>query len=129
MEHTERMANLGTTIELDSLGKITVRELTIKELMSLSGGIATIFQKFGESGVEAEGVSQIGKILSDPETEDIIFSLGAAMTGVEKEKLSEVGVTDALKLIKTIKEVLNWEEMSKLFFELTGGLTTTTSTE
>lgn len=122
MEHSERMANIGVPVDL-SIGQVTVKELGIKHIMKLAGKLAKVVQKF--TAFESEdGMEQLGLALADDEIADVIFELGAAMTGREKEELENLGTVDALKLVEVIKDVMDWGELGKLFTRMMGSLGT-----
>ena len=54
----------------------------------------------------------------DSEVRAEIENIASACTGLPTKELKELGVSDWLRIIAAIKEVIVWEEIKELFFQV-----------
>ena len=116
---SERMLNLGVTVELKSLGRAQVKELTLEDTIALARELSVVFGSIDTKLVEGErGLEWFMSLLSDPLTQQALRSLVAASTNREPDDFINLGISDWLKLLAAFKTVVDWDEMKELFFQI-----------
>jgi len=126
---TERLVNAGVVIKLKHFGdeEVRVRELALEDIVVLTSDIALVLEVFGGDklksavsgkGKATEGIEVLAAIMQAEPTLNAIRKLAAASTGKKPEDFNRVGIGDWFKLIKAVKDVTDWEELSEVFFDL-----------
>lgn len=112
-----RALNLGKEITLKSGDTITVRELTLDQTLKILNDLLSVAGKFDDLGGGDE-TTFMRKLLLDDDLRVEIERIASACTGMPMENLKTLGLSDWLRIIATIKEVLDWEELKELFFQV-----------
>jgi hypothetical protein len=115
---TERMINTGIEVELKTLGKVRVRELSLEKLVIFGRDASNVMDTLNFSVTDQQGVGWVLKILADPEAQKALRACLASSTGLKSEVFENLGVRDWLLLATTLKQVHDWEEIKELFFQL-----------
>lgn len=117
-----RMLNYGKSVELKSLGEKShqqVRELTLQDLMVISGELSELILLVSEKLEGTEDVSNLlGFALSNPKVFTSLCKVAGASMEVPSELLEKMSITDWLRWVTAFKEVVDWEEVKELFFHL-----------
>lgn len=126
---TERLANVGVPLKLKKFGdvELQVRELALEDIVTLTSDLALVLEVFGGDKLKAavagkskgtEGIEMLAAVLAAEPTLQAIRKVAAASTDRKPEEFKGMGISDWLKLVKAIKDVTNWEELSEVFFDL-----------
>jgi hypothetical protein len=108
---------VGTKITLTKLGEVSVKELTLEQIVECALELATLASTFDLS--QKDDPSAILRvILRDPATLKAVQVFAAAATGRKPSDYENMGVSDWLTVIVAIKAVTDWEKMQQLFTEL-----------
>lgn len=112
----KRLLNVGKDVQL-SFGTFTVKELDVFSLMSLvSEGLET-FVSFQEEGTTDFNLLQ--KISKDKKFHEQIAKILAMFCGSDDiDTFKKLKAVDFLKVIATIKEVVDFDEIKETFLAL-----------
>ncbi len=113
----KRLLNVGKEVEL-SFGKFTVKELSVFDLLATMSDGLEAFVSVIEVEVSSE-LELIQIIVSDKRIQDQFCKLLAlCCQSTDFDLFKTMTTTDLLKIIKTAKEVIDFEEIKETFFEL-----------
>ena len=112
-----RMLNVGQEVTL-TIGKYTVKELSVFDLIaSLSDGLEIFVSLTDEEN--ASELELLRMIVSNKDMQVQVCRLIAlCCQSNDFELFKQMTTTDLLKVIKVIKEVIDFEELKETFFEL-----------
>ena len=114
----ERMANTGVREDL-SFGTVRVKELVLEDLIALGGELTQLLGTMDlGTDMSGGGLAWLGVAMRDPATMKAIKSVAAAATGEEVSKFDRLPATDWMKLVRSFKNVMDWEEIRSLFMEI-----------
>lgn len=122
--HAERMINAGEKITLKKLGEVRVRELPLEDLIKLGSELLAVaqvidFASLLDKGDQAKsGLQIIQVVLANPKVFDAAKLIAASVTFKEPEDFNGMGLSDWLKLVRTIQLIMDWEEIKELFTEI-----------
>lgn len=113
----KRMLNVGQDVEL-SFGKFKVKELSVFDLISTMSEGLEVF--VGLAGLEdASEMDIIRIIVSDKKMQEQICKIIAlCCQSNDYELFQSMTTSDLLKVVRTIKDVIDFEEIKETFFEL-----------
>ena len=111
-----RMLNLGKKITTKKFGEIDVKELTFEQTIICAKDLIRLLMS--SVGNKEDGKEFFFKLLGNPETATAIKRVVAMSIGKAEDDMNDVSATDMLKLMVALKEVVNWKELSELFFQL-----------
>lgn len=119
---SERMLNVGVPVELSSFPGETlrVRELTLEQIVNLGSELVALISEMkldGKSSTDG-GMATLVKLLKQENTKVALLSVAAYTLSKQPNQLRQMGATDWLKWAKAFKEVVNWEELKELFFDV-----------
>lgn len=113
----KRMLNIGQEVEL-SFGLYKVKELSVFDLIATMSEGLDIFVGLAESDSLSE-MELIKLIVSDSKMQDQFCKIIAlCCQSKDFELFRKMTTTDLFKVIKVIKEVIDFEEIKETFFEL-----------
>jgi len=115
LSNAERMLNVGVEIELKKLGKVTVKELSLEQVIKLASSVKLLMDEL--SKIENKDTA-IFSLLESPSVFAAIQDIASATTGKDRDLFKDMGMSDWLKLIKAFKDVMDWEELQELFFQI-----------
>jgi len=112
-----RLLNLGKEVEL-SFGKFTVKELSVLDLISTLADGLDHFMAVLDAEVASE-LDLIKLVVSDSEIQHQFCKLVAmSCQSSDIELFKQMKTSDLLKVIRAVKEVIDFEEIKETFFEL-----------
>ena len=117
-ETAQRILNSGKEIELKKLGRVTVRELCLEDILELSQELADILGSLQDGPSTTDGMGAIVAMLQTPATARAIRLVASATTNRDPADYEKMGVADWLKWANAFKEVADWEELRELFMLL-----------
>ena len=122
--HNERMANVGESVELKSLGSLTVRELSLEDTMRVGKElmeVASTLDFGGNSKGAGGGFAVFADALGNPDVARAFRVIAACSTGKKAADFEGMGIIDWLRLVNVMKRVHNFEELRELFTNLIPG--------
>jgi len=117
MIESDRIRNVGKTVTLKTLGEVTVKELTLEQILDASQELLMLIRTVNVMG-ETDTWGTVMLLLGNKEMAPVIMKLAAFMTSRKQTEFENMPASDWLKLVVTVKEVFDWEEMKELFFQL-----------
>ncbi len=113
----KRMLNVGQDVTL-SFGHFKVKELSVFDLIATMSEGLEVF--VGLAGVEeASEMDMIRIIISDEKMQDQVCKIIAmCCQSTDFELFKSMTTSDLLKVVRIIKEVVDFEEIKETFFEL-----------
>jgi len=112
-----RFLNIGKEIEL-SFGKFTVKELSVFDLISTIADGLDHFVTIIEAEVSSE-LELIKLVVADEEIQHQFCKLVAmSCQSSDIELFKQMKTSDLLKVVRAIKDVIDFEEIKETFFEL-----------
>lgn len=112
-----RLLNIGKEVEL-SFGKYTVKELSVFDLISTVADGLDHFIAIVDAEVDSE-LELIKLVVSDSEIQHQFCKLVAmSCQSSDIELFKQMKTSDLLKVVRAIKEVIDFEEIKQTFFEL-----------
>lgn len=117
-ESAQRILNSGKEIELKKIGKVTVCELCLEDVLQLSKELADILGALQDGSSGSDGMGAIVAMLQTPATSRAIRLVASATTNRDPADYEKMGVADWLKWANAFKEVADWEELRELFMLL-----------
>lgn len=125
MNDTERILNIGKPITLSGIsGEVRVKELSLENTMELVSELGDLYSIVAserdpmESLDENSGLLILTAMLKKPGTLHAVKKIASACTELAPEEFSDLGLKDWMLLVATIKEVIDWEELKNLFFQI-----------
>ena len=122
MNDTDRMLNVGYEVELKKLGKITVKELCLEDILTITGDLAILLTTFTAEvqggAAKIEDNSWITSLVTKPEALRALQSFAAATTNRKAEDFTQMPIGDWMKLAVAWREVMDWQELKELFIQL-----------
>jgi hypothetical protein len=119
LSEAERMFNLGETIVTKTLGKITVKELSLESLLGMSQSLVAILGEVqtlaAKLGPKADPFAWVSAVLTDPKLMDVLKSLAAAATGIDVSKFNNLPISDWVKIGTSLAHVTDFAEIQQLF--------------
>ncbi|MEE8576029.1 MAG: hypothetical protein V3T31_02130 [candidate division Zixibacteria bacterium] len=124
---TDRSLNVGVEVETKHIGTVRIKELALEQVVELLSDIVLVFSTFAKGEDElkelneknpAAGLGWMAKVAQDPATLHAMKKLMAASTAKTSEDFDGMPITDWLKLIVALKQVMDWEELKELFFQI-----------
>lgn len=116
------IVNDGVEVSTKALGKVVVKEFTLKQVCSSLPQIIEMVQELGLEGQEGELVNSPLDLFKNPKTADIVNKLVATAIEQPVDKVADLGVKDLLLLTKAFLKVNDIKEITSLFLELAGNL-------
>lgn len=123
MADTERFLNLGAKVNT-SIGEVTVKEPSLKVLVTLTQDLPALFTFFKESrngedtGEELQGISWVTSLMMEPKVQGPVFDIIAAFCAIDRVEAEKLTASDIVYLIAKAKEVVNWEDLVETFFTI-----------
>lgn len=111
-----RLLNSGKVVVL-KIGEVTVREPTLEQTLLILSNLTTLAHKFDTLNL-GDNMEVLNLLMRDKDIRVEAESVAAACSGIDVSVLQKLGVSDWLRLIVAIKEVINWEELKELFFQV-----------
>jgi len=111
-----RMLNLGKPVTTKKFGDVNVKELTFEQTIICAKDLIRLLMS--SVGNKEDGKDFFFKLLGNPETAAAIKRVVAMSIDKKEEDMNGVSATDMLKLLVALKEVVDWKELSELFFQL-----------
>ncbi len=112
-----RLLNIGKEVEL-SFGKYTVKELSVFDLISTVADGLDHFIAIVDAEVDSE-LELIKLVVSDSEIQHQFCKLVAlSCQSSDIELFKQMKTSDLLKVVRAVKEVIDFEEIKQTFFEL-----------
>lgn len=113
---TQRLLNVGKEIEL-SFGKFTVKELDVFSLISIASEGLEAFIDLKDT--DGSDLALIKAIANDKTFQKKVAKILALFCGTDDStNFEKLSVKDFMKLIATIKEVVDFDEIKEAFFAL-----------
>ena len=113
----KRMLNLGKEVEL-SFGKYTVKELSVFDLLSTLADGLEFFIAILDTDTKNE-IELITSIVANKEVQEQFCKIVSLSCQSEDYDLfKKMTTSDLLKIIKALKEVVDFQELKETFFEL-----------
>jgi hypothetical protein len=113
----KRMLNVGQEVTL-SFGKFIVKELSVFDLISTMSEGLDIFVGIADTDTSSE-MDLIKLIVSDPQLQEQFCKIVAlCCQSREFELFKEMTTSDLFKVVKVIKDIIDFEEIKETFFEL-----------
>ena len=112
-----RLLNVGKEVTL-SFGKFTVKELSVFDLISTMSEGLDIFVGLADTDSTSE-MDLIKLIVSDPQIQEQFCKIIAlCCQSRDFELFKSMTTTDLFKVIRVIKDIIDFEEIKETFFEL-----------
>jgi hypothetical protein len=111
-----RILNVGKTIDIKGV-EVTVKEPSLSHMM-------TTVQNFIEvsSSINFEAISDnsslIKELLGNEEVLAQVKKLANDCTDLSKDEIESLGMVDWMKLVVAFKEVVDFDEVKTLFFQI-----------
>ncbi len=110
-----RYMNIGKPVEL-AFGTYQVKEFSAYKLISIVAECAEAFTELGSGKTPLQVIAAVGR---DVELQTQVSKILAICCNADDYKpFMEISPTDFIKVLKTIKEVVNFEELKQSFLEL-----------
>jgi hypothetical protein len=110
-----RLANIGELVAT-AKGEVRIKEPSLEQVLELLTYLIPLASGFQTNASDGKGA--IIDILKGAETRDAIKKIAVALSDKDEEFFTDLGITDWLKVIVTVKKVVNWDELQQLFFQL-----------
>lgn len=111
----KRYLNLGKTVEL-SFGTFQVKEFSAYKLIGIVAEFAEAFTELGSGKTPLQIITAIG---TDTQLQIQISKILAICCNTDDYKpFMEIKPTELIKVLKTVQEVINFEELKQSFLEL-----------
>jgi hypothetical protein len=123
---SSRLMNVGKVVKVTQVidgdpivHEFRVRELSLFGLTEILIDAADLFMSLGDIRSDSDGLIFLVNLLRRAETKETICKLFAEFCGATDPTVFEkMTATEGLQLIKAIKDVTDFEEIKKLFFDL-----------
>lgn len=110
-----RLANLGEVV-ITSKGEVRIKEPSLEQVLDLLTYLIPLAGTF-QTGA-ADGKSAIVDLIKGTETREAVKKIAVALSDKDEAFFTDLGITDWLKVIVTVKKVVNWDELQQLFSQL-----------
>jgi len=117
VDNISRMQNVGMEVEFMTLGKTNVKELKLGQILKVLGKLAKLFSE-SSSLAKISSENFLTQALASDDTQKLMVEVAAYSMDVPQEHVENMGLSDWLKWIAAFKEVSNWEEIKKYFFQI-----------
>jgi len=116
-EDTSRILNSGKDITLKACGDITIKEPTLEQTLRILNDLVSISGKFtNESDIDEN--TFLRSLLIDSEVRSEVERIASACCDIPIKTLKTLGISDWMRIIAGIKEVIDWEDLKELFFQV-----------
>lgn len=116
---TDRFLNTGIPVQTKKLGEVEVRELPLESLLIvLEDVVALLNSELPSITAGVDNPAELIKVLANERTLKAVKKIMAHSTDQPVENFDKMGTTDWLRLIAAMKQVMNWQEMKELFFQI-----------
>lgn len=112
----ERMANIGKRIELKYLGSVVVKEPSLEKIIKVIAELKILLDEVNKKTSDEQDF--IYKALSNPSMMQSLKVFASICTDRGVSDFNDLPVSDWLRLVAAIKEVVVWEEITELFFQI-----------
>lgn len=120
-DHVERIMNFGKEETLKEIGKVTFKELALEDLLEVVRKSISLFKhmtfSINEMSQES-GIELVQTLIQDDEALEGLKLVASKSSELPLEKFNRLGLTSWLKIVVALKEVMNWEEIKELFFQI-----------
>ena len=118
LSEPERVLNTGIEVDTQLLGTVRVKELCLEQIVALLSDITKVFELFPTEEAEQKGNAWIIIMMKDPIFLAAVKNVMAAAIEKEGTDLDGMSIKDWLKLLVALKQVMDWEELKDLFFQI-----------
>jgi len=113
---TDRELNTGVKVDTKTLGQITVRELSLEAVLSISKEIIALI---GEADLTGDvTLASFADLAGKPSAMAALKKVAAASTDRKESDFAKLPLADWMRVAVALKEVTDFEEMKALFFQL-----------
>jgi hypothetical protein len=112
----DRAINSGITIEL-KVGEVIVREPTLEQTLKTLNDLMSLSGKLESLDLE-DNTAMIALLMKDKDILAKVEEVTSFCSGLDKKTLRSLGISDWMRLLAAIKEVIDWEELKTLFFKI-----------
>ena len=112
-----KILNVGKKVEIKGVGEIVVKEPNLEQTLLIIQNLLGLATKFQEADL-SNNAAIIGLLMQDSDVREQAEDIVSKCSGLDDETLSNLGVSDWMRLIVAIKEVIDWEELKELFFQI-----------
>lgn len=121
-DDSERFLNLGSKITLKSGRTTTVRDVPFSAWLSGFSEVIPILVTFSDKNLSE--TQMLTRLAMDKTCQQALYNLMSSATELSPEEISQLGAEDSLRVIASLKKVIDFAEVKKLFSEV--GLQMTT---
>ena len=113
----ERILNLGKDVTLKNGEVITIRELSLAKTFKLIELLPALISLV-DSDTSVSEEEFLRALFKKSETQDLAVDLLCLVTEMKKAECKTIGLTDLFKIAAAFKEVTDWEDLKKVFFQV-----------
>lgn len=121
-EDSSRFLNIGSTLVFKNGSSTVVRDVPFSAWLSGFSEVIPILVSLSEKKITETQL--LAKLATDKTFQTALFSLMSSATDLTPTEISQLSLEDSLRLLATLKKVIDFVEVKKLFSEV--GLQMTT---
>lgn len=121
-EDSSRFLNIGSTLVFKNGSSTVVRDVPFSAWLSGFSEVIPILVSLSEKKISETQL--LAKLATDKTFQTALFSLMSSATDLTALEISQLSLEDSLRLLATLKKVIDFVEVKKLFSEV--GLQMTT---
>lgn len=111
---------VGHPVQL-SLGSFRVKEPSIFAVLEVLQDAPAIMKSIADSAVsdsEEDNIKTFISLLVDVRVKEAFLKLLASVLSTTVDKITDLTTSDLLKVIKALKEQVDWEDIKETFFQV-----------
>lgn len=111
---------VGYPVEL-SCGSFRVKEPSIFAVLEILQDAPSIMKSIADSSVsdsEEDNIKTFVNLLVDKRIKDAFLKLLSSVLSTTVENIKELTISDLLKVLKALKEQVDWEDVKETFFQV-----------
>lgn len=104
-----------------SIGEYRVKEPSIFSVLEVLQDAPAIMKSIADASIsekEEDNIATFMSMLVDSRVQSAFLKLLSSVLGTKKEDLSNLTTSDLLKVLKALKEQVDWEDVKSTFFQV-----------
>jgi len=118
---TTKFLNLGNSVVLKDGRQVVIRDIPLSAWLDNLAKVLPILTQFFDKPGDISNDELVIALAGNATLKNALYSLISHSSGLTEDEVVKLGVTDALRILVVVKQVIDIEEIKQLFTHLVSG--------